>query len=161
MNEKLRWFSCHLEETFAAILLGVMVCIAFVNVLTRFGLEYSLAFTEELTVYLFVWMTLLGTSLAFREKSHMVVTAVYGMLPPRFKKAAYLLATAWCVAFFAVLGYWGAVEVADEMLVKMRTESMHLPMWYFTISIPIASCFIVVRILLRAGRDLKSGKLDY
>lgn len=161
MRKRLKWFLSHQEETFAAILLAVMVSIAFINVLTRFGLNYSLAFTEELTVYLFVWMTLLGTSLAFREKSHMVVTALYSILPKSCKKLAYIAATFFCILFFVVLGYWGVVEVADEMLVKMRTESMHLPMWYFTVSIPIASCFIVFRILARALADLKSGDLDY
>ena len=58
-----------LEETVGALGLAVMVTIAFINVLTRYVFKYSVAFTEELTLYIFVWITLMGTAIAFREGS--------------------------------------------------------------------------------------------
>ena len=56
-----------LEEGACVLVFGVMTTVAFVNVITRYVVRYSLAFTEELVVSLFVWLTLLGTAVAFRE----------------------------------------------------------------------------------------------
>ncbi len=160
-KKSLLWVVTHIEESLSAVLLAAMATIAFVNVLTRFGLNYSLAFTEELTVYFSVWVTLLGISLAFREKNHMVVTMFYDMLPGSTRKAAYLFAALCNIAFFAILGYWGFVQVHDEMMLQVRTESMHMPMWFFSASIPVVSCFIIMRVVFRTIHDVKSGNYDY
>jgi C4-dicarboxylate transporter DctQ subunit len=53
------------EEALGAFLLIVMVTIAFLNVLTRYVFRYSMAFTEELTLYLFVWTKQRGSGLHF------------------------------------------------------------------------------------------------
>ena len=51
-----------------------MVIVAFVNVVTRYLLHASLAFTEEVEVAFFVWVTFLGTAMAFKRKSHLAMT---------------------------------------------------------------------------------------
>ena len=67
----------HIEEIIGGVCLGIMVTIAFINVLTRYLFKYSMAFTEELTLYLFVWATLMGASIAFREGSNIAVSFLY------------------------------------------------------------------------------------
>ena len=66
-----------IEEIIGTISLAIMTTIAFINVLTRYFFRYSMAFTEELTLYLFVWAVMMGTSIAFREGSNMAVTFLY------------------------------------------------------------------------------------
>jgi len=58
-----------------------MTLVAFVNVVTRYVVRYSLAFTEEVVVSLFVWLTLLGTAIAFREGSHLAFEVLVDRLP--------------------------------------------------------------------------------
>ena len=71
MVKKLKWFIIHFEEASCAILFAIMAIVAFVNVISRYLLKYSLAFTEELLISFFVWLTLLGAAVAFREGSHL------------------------------------------------------------------------------------------
>src|SRR3972149_5586535 len=61
---------------------------AFVNVITRYVVQYSLAFTEEIVVSLFVWLTLLGSAVAFREGSHLAFTSLVDRAPPAGRRAA-------------------------------------------------------------------------
>jgi TRAP-type C4-dicarboxylate transport system permease small subunit len=63
----MRRFVEHAEEGFLVFLMAVMTVVAFVNVVTRYFIRFALAFTEEIVVSLFVWLTLLGTAIAFRQ----------------------------------------------------------------------------------------------
>lgn len=158
MKERILWLWDHLEEAGAAFLLAVMVSIAFVNVLTRYFISFSMAFTEELTVYLFVWGTLLGASLAFRQGSNMLVALLYNRFPKAGRMGLYLLSVVLSVFFFTVLGYYGVIQVRDEMLLNVTTESMHLPLWYFSAAVPIGAALILIRIIGKTLSDIKTGK---
>ena len=48
----------------AAMLIMAMALIAFVNVLSRYFVNFSIGATEEITINLFVWMTVVGTGIA-------------------------------------------------------------------------------------------------
>lgn len=153
----LKWFDRNAEAAVSSLLLLVMVSLAFLNVTTRYVINYSLAFTEELTVYLFVWMTLLGTSIAFRDNAHMKVTLFYEKFPPALRRGVYFLIYVCCLGFFAMLAYYGGLQVLDEIEVGIGTESMQMPMAIFTSSIPIGSGLIMFRILGRICKDMREN----
>ena len=48
------------EDVVGAVLLGGMAVLTFLNVINRYVFKQSIAFTEEITVNLFVWITLIG-----------------------------------------------------------------------------------------------------
>ena len=79
-----------LEEAIGAVGLAIMTTISFINVITRYVLKYSMAFTEELTLYIFVWITLIGTAIAFREGANMAVTVFYNFFPKGGRKTTIL-----------------------------------------------------------------------
>ncbi len=145
------------EEFLGAVFLAMMVTISFVNVLTRYFFRFSMAFTEELTLYMFVWATMLGVSIAFKHGGNMVVTLIYDRFPKPVRRILYVFSMLLCVVFFLALMYWGMVEVRDEMQMGVITEAMGLPVFYFTISMPVLSVVTIGRILVRLKTDLTSG----
>jgi len=147
----------NIEEFLGAIFLATMVSISFINVITRYFFHFSMAFTEELTLYLFVWITLLGVSLAFKHGGNMDVSLLYDRFSKPVRKILYLFSVLMCVIFFLSLMYWGYVEVIDEMNMGVATEAMGLPVYYFTISMPVLSVLAIVRIIIRFVSDLRSG----
>lgn len=153
----LKWIWNNLEEAGAACLLAIMATIAFVNVITRYVVSFSMAFTEELTVYLFVWATLLGTALAFKNGSNMVVTVLYNRFPKGGRRILYIMSSVFAFSFFALLGYYGYLQVRDEYTLQVHTESMHMPLWYFSASLPVGAAIIMLRILCKTRADLRSG----
>jgi TRAP-type C4-dicarboxylate transport system permease small subunit len=152
-----RFVLYHFEEVLGALFLAIMVSISFVNVVTRYVLKFSMAFTEEITLYLFVWITLLGVSLAFRESANMAVSILYNRFGVRVRKFLYVLAVVCSILFFAVFTYFGALEVRDEISMRVMTEAMELPVWLFTISMPLAGVFTIFRIVFRMRDDLRTG----
>lgn len=147
------------EELLGSFLLFVMVTIAFANVITRYCIKMSLSWTEEITVNLFVWVVLLGTAYAFRKDNHLSVTLLHDAMPPWAQRACRVLSLVVCVGFFAALCWLGMVEVRDEMELEVITESLAIPVWWYTVATPAFSLLIIVRILERAWQDLRSGRM--
>jgi len=137
----------HLEEGVGAAAMLLMVTIAFVNVLVRFFTVYSFAFTEEITISMFVWITLLGISIAFRRNAHLAVTFFYDLAPARMRKAFFLLANTLSLMFFALLTWLGAMQVKDEMELGVITDSLAIPAWIYSAGIPVFSVLIMIRII--------------
>lgn len=62
-----------LLEICVAVMLAVMSCLVFWNVVLRYGFNTSFTMTEELSRFLFIWVIFLGAILAFMEDSHVNV----------------------------------------------------------------------------------------
>ena len=144
-----------LEEGACVLVFAVMTVIAFANVVTRYLVRYSLAFTEEIVVSLFVWLTLLGTAIAFREGSHHAFTWLVERAPRTLRGASLALTTVLSVAVFAALGWYGVVQIQNERLLGTTSEALAIPQWWYTAGIPVFGALIVVRIVQAARRTAR------
>ncbi len=86
----LAFLDAHFEEILGAILLAAMVTIAFLNVIVRYCTSFSFAWSEEMTVNFFVWVTMLGTACGFREGKHLAMNIFYNALPRKARLAAFI-----------------------------------------------------------------------
>ena len=72
-----------LDHWIAALLLMTMAAIAFVNVLSRYFINFSIGATEEITINLFVWITVVGTGIAFERGGQLGMVTFYNLFPSR------------------------------------------------------------------------------
>ena len=68
-----------------------MVILVFGNVVLRYAFNLGMTMSEELSRFLFVWLTFLGAIVAFREHGHLGVDMVVSRLPPSGKKACLIV----------------------------------------------------------------------
>lgn len=141
-----------LEEGACVLVFGVMTAVAFVNVITRYVIRYSLAFTEELVVSLFVWLTLLGTAVAFREGSHLAFTWLIERSPRAVRRLSLWLSTVLSLVLFAALIYFGILQIGNERMLGTTSEALAIPQWWYTAGIPAFSALVIVRVLQSAWR---------
>jgi TRAP-type C4-dicarboxylate transport system permease small subunit len=141
------------EEIAGAIILAVMAVITFVNVITRYVIKYPLAFTEEITVSMFVWLVLIGTSIGFRKNAHLAMTFVYDMAPVNVRKVFFFIANGLCVIFFALLAWLGSTQVWDEWSLGVTSDALAIPACIYSAGIPVFSVLIMIRIL-QSSRDI-------
>ena len=108
-----RWLdrACRLIEALIALALAVMVVLVFGNVVLRYGFNSGLTLSEEVSRWLFIWMTFLGAVVALREHGHLGVDMVVQKLPPIGKKACLVLSHA-VMLFVVWLLFKGSVEQA-------------------------------------------------
>lgn len=153
----LRFLDTRLEEMLGALLLAVMVTIAFVNVVVRYCTSFSFAWTEELTINFFVWIVLLGSARSFRDGSHLGMSILYDALPKSLRFCCYLLSMTLCLGFFGALAWTGWLEVRDEYELEVISEALAVPVWWYTIATPLFSVLTIFRMLQRACADLRSS----
>lgn len=138
------------EEGLLVLVFAVMTVVAFVNVITRYVIQYSLAFTEELVVSLFVWMTLLGAAVAFREGSHLAFTWLLERVPRPVRRTALALSSVLSLALFACLVYYGVGQIRTERLMGTTSEALAIPQWWYTAGLPLFGMLAIVRIVQAA-----------
>ena len=152
----LRFLGAHFEELLGSVLLAIMATIAFINVIVRYCTSFSFAWTEEMTVNFFVWVVLLGTARASRTGGHLGMTLFYDALPRPARRACQWIGIAVCVIFFGALAYAGALEVLDEISLDVTSESLGIPVWWYTIATPLFSLLVIFRMLQRSLGDLRA-----
>jgi TRAP-type C4-dicarboxylate transport system permease small subunit len=152
-----RWLD-RLEEGACVVLLAVMTGVALLNVITRYVVRYSLAFTEEVVVSLFVWLTLFGTAVAFREGAHLGFTFLVERLPRPLQRGAVWFAAALAVVLFGALIWFGVGQIRSERMLGTTSEALAIPQWWYTAGIPAIGFLVLARIVqgaLRADRTLR------
>ena len=74
-----------------AACLAVMVVMVFGNVVLRYGFNSGIAVSDEVSRWLFVWMTFMGAIVALREHGHLGSDMLVSRLPVIGKKICLVL----------------------------------------------------------------------
>ena len=90
MDEILRRY-CKLLEAVMAACLTTMVVLVFGNVVLRYVFNSGITISEEVSRWLFVWLTFLGAVVALREHGHLGTEVLVGRLGTFGKKACLLV----------------------------------------------------------------------
>jgi TRAP-type C4-dicarboxylate transport system permease small subunit len=79
-----------LLKVLIAAFLAIMVVLVFGNVVLRYGFNWGITVSEEVSRWLFVWLTFLGAIIAMREHGHLGVDTLVKRLPSAGKKACFV-----------------------------------------------------------------------
>ena len=150
----LKFLNSYAEETLGAVMLAVMVSVAFLNVIVRYCTNFSFAWSEEVTINLFVWAVLLGSSAVFRDGGHLGMNVLYNLFAPKLRLFFLFIALILSIIFFLTLGWFGLLEVLDEIDIEATSESLGIPVWWYTGATPLLSALVVFRLLQRFWHDL-------
>ena len=98
----------NIEETSIALCLGLMTLITFANVVARYLFNDNILWALEVTVFLFAWLVLMGTSYAVKHHVHIGVDIVINSVSPKVRKILALLAISACLVYSILLliGSW-------------------------------------------------------
>jgi len=81
---------CRLLEMLIAACLAVMVIMVFGNVVLRYVFNSGIAVSEEVSRWLFVWLTFMGAIVALKEHGHLGSDMLVSRLPVWGKKVCFL-----------------------------------------------------------------------
>lgn len=82
---------CRALDTVIALFLVVMVVLVFGNVVLRYAFNSGITVSEEISRWLFVWITFLGSIVALHRHAHLGTDVLVGRLPPAGKKACLVV----------------------------------------------------------------------
>ena len=102
------------EHFVLAVSLLLVLFLTFGNVIMRKVFQHSLGFTEELTVAVFVLISMLAAGVAARSGELVSLTILPDALDRHGKKVLNLIRTACCVAYSALLTVEGFGRMAAD-----------------------------------------------
>jgi TRAP-type C4-dicarboxylate transport system permease small subunit len=82
---------CRLLDGLIALALALMVVLVFGNVVLRYGFNSGITVSEEVSRWLFVWMTFLGAIVALKEHGHLGSDLLVSRLPTVGKKTCLVV----------------------------------------------------------------------
>jgi len=108
-----------IEAWIAFVLFWVLAVTIFYQFFTRYVLNDSAAWTEEIARYLLIAMVFVGVSAMVRMERHIHVDFLYRLLPPRAGRALSTVVDAVRILFFAY-----ATVLTGQMMMKMTSYKM-------------------------------------
>lgn len=133
------------EEIVAAVCLSVMTVLAFANVVARYVFSASFSFSEEITTYLFVLLSLLGTAIAARRRAHLGLTILTDLVSPKVRRILHIIGYLFAVAFTGAIFYYGILMVISQRQLGQVTVNMQWPEWIFGSFVPVGALLATIR----------------
>ena len=134
-------FNIYFMASCAALLFTLVV----LQVVFRFFIHYSIAWSEELSRFLGVWLVFFGATLAVKEESHLGIDFLINRFPYKLKIINRKFIQICILGYAIVLTYEGILWLK---MVTIR-ESLVLQINMFWIYLPVVFCtFLMVLYLI-------------
>ena len=121
---------CRVLSAVMVLFLATMVVLVFGNVVLRYGFNSGITLSEELSRWLFVWMTFLGALVALRSHQHLGTDSLVSRLPRAGRKAClgmtHLLMLFMCWLMFR--GSWQQTVINSGTTSAVMEASMG---WFY------------------------------
>jgi C4-dicarboxylate transporter DctQ subunit len=160
-----------LEEIIIASLMGAATLITFVTVVHRFLVDVpvlypylfwiNLAWSQELCIYMFIWMAKFGAAYGVRTGIHVGVDVLIKRLSGDLRKSVILFGLLGGVAFTAIVGTMGAKFVYELMHTDQVSPDMEIPSWIVYACIPLGSYLMCFRFLQVSWSYFRTGELPH
>ena len=119
MKNILKWLDRHLEEVILVAATIVLVLVIFFQVLARYFLNQSLAWSEELARYVFVWSVWLAVPYTVTRGRHIRLEILPDIVGP---KAKFVLDMGFCLG--SGIGFTVATLYVAEGQRKIRNRDV-------------------------------------
>ncbi|MCD8198170.1 MAG: TRAP transporter small permease [Lachnospiraceae bacterium] len=103
----------------------VMTCMTFFNVVLRYVVGTTIAWSEELCRFLFIWTTFLGVVVANDKEEHMHLDFIVNLFPYKVRKVILGVVYLAVVVFLAILAR-GALRYTIIQL-DWTSSALHVP----------------------------------
>jgi len=158
-----------LEEWLIAAFMGLATLIIFFAVAHRYSSSIpwvwqytrhlSTSWTQELCIYLFIWMAKFGAAYGVRTGIHVGVDVLVRSLAPAKQKFFVVLSLGSGAFFTATIALLGTKFVHFIYVTGQISPDLEMPMWIIYLAIPLGSSLMCYRFLQVMWHYLKKGEL--
>ena len=146
---------CHCLNRWIEYLLAVMglsmALLVAVQVFSRYVLNHSIFWSEELARYLLVWLTFLGATVAYYRGVHPGIDVLYSRLKPPVRQLCDRIVHLISILFFGVMIIYG---FRFAYFIRLQvTPALALPKWVVFAIIPISGSMLLLYACLKLAED--------
>ncbi len=116
----------------------------FVNVVLRYGFNYSLAWSEELVREVIILTTFIGCSAAIKARSMIKIDALV-QLVPILKTPLSMFSHLATLVFSVMMVYYGWKMAALQIMTEQKTIILEIPLVYLYAILPVMGTMMFIR----------------
>ena len=137
------------------LFISVMVALLalFVNVVLRYGFNYSLAWSEELVREVIIYTTFVGCSAAVKNRSMIKIDASVQLFP-KLKTPLTFFSNTVTLIFSGMMIYYGWQMSLMQLRTHQKTIIMQIPLVYLYAVLPLMGGLMLVRVLQVFYQDI-------
>ncbi len=127
----------------------------FVNVVLRYGFNYSLAWSEELVREVIILTTFIGCSAAIKARSMIKIDALVQIVP-RLKSPLTFFSNAVTLIFAGMMMYYGWLMTALQVTTHQKTIILEIPLAYLYALLPVMGIMMFIRTCMVLYEDIQA-----
>ena len=152
-NSPLRWLDQNFESIF--MVTGLISIILFITwqviyryIITQFIDRAGAAvWTEELSRYIFIWISYLAVSVAIRKRSSIRVDMLYDHLPPRWQRISWITVETLFLCLTATIAWFGWGQIERLLTFPQYTTALGMPYLVPYLILPLGFGLMCLRLL--------------
>ena len=143
------------------LFISVMVALValFVNVVLRYGFNYSLAWSEELVREVIIYTTFIGCSAAVKNRSMIKIDASVQLLP-KLKMPLTYFSNFVTLIFAALMIYYGWLMMILQYRTQQKTIIMEIPLVILYAILPLMGGMMMIRAVQVIYQDVTEQRLQ-
>jgi TRAP-type C4-dicarboxylate transport system permease small subunit len=153
-EEKIDLSDLKWDDSLVFVIFWVLAFVVFLQFFTRYVLNDSLGWTEEIARFLLIGVTFTGSVMAVRKSSHIAVEFLYRWVPRGMRRVAQGALDVIAIAFFGVMAGLTAqlAQRTGQMMVSIDVPKAYV-YWF------VCACFVVMTLyaLVNGVRHLTTG----
>ena len=127
--------------------MALLVAITLANVLTRYFTNISLAFTEEVSVFLLVFLTFVASAKAFLDGHQIAMEFFVAKASWPWRRRFLLFALAMSALMIALVAWYGTRMAWDDYDMEVTSPGLGWPQWIYTVWLPLLCLPLLARIV--------------
>ncbi|SFL33291.1 TRAP-type C4-dicarboxylate transport system, small permease component [Gracilibacillus orientalis] len=149
----------HIEEWILVTLLIISLTSITLQICMRFIFDNSLAWSEELARYCFVWLIYIGIAYGVKKSRHICLDIVYDLVPVPVKKIMIILSYILIGLFAVVVIYYSYFMIEQIANFGQKSAAMRINMIYVYLSVPVGMVLTLIRVTQNIIRVIKDGDI--
>ncbi|MCI9062214.1 MULTISPECIES: TRAP transporter small permease [Romboutsia] len=141
-------------EFICCTLLALMTILVTWQVVSRYVLNNPSTITEELVLFSFVWMGLLGGAYLFGKNEHMAMTFLFDKLSEKNQIKVRIFFELVIMAFAVFILVFGGYNMS-KLSMGQLSSSLQIPMGYVYLALPLSGITTVIYNILNISDIVK------
>lgn len=144
-----------IEDGLTVLVMAALALITFANVIVRYFTDQSFAWTEEISIFLMIVLTLVAGSASVARNRQIRIEYFADSGPDSRQRALARFGSLMVMALFGLIAVLSVRMVWDDIKFNETSPGIGVPRWWYTIWLPILSVAIALRALglfIRRGR---------
>ena len=154
--KKIDTIMTNIEEWTLFIIVMAALLSLFVNVILRYGFNYTLAWSEELVRIVIIYSTFIGASVAVKQRAMIKIDAIVQIFP-KLKPGLTFYSNILMLIFACIMVFFGYKMTHLQFLTNQKTIIMQIPLVIIYSIMPLMGVMVFARTVQVMIQDIRAG----